>query len=67
MQGATVTYRVDWVLGTDLLHGQCQCGAQRESEDPIELWQWLTGHPVGHGQAGSPKQPDPHRLVAVVR
>jgi hypothetical protein len=50
MQGATVTYRVEWVLGTDRLLGYCQCGAQRESEDPIELWQWLTGHPKGHDQ-----------------
>ncbi len=48
MQGATVTYRVEWVPGTDRLLGYCQCGAQHESEDPIELWQWLTGHPVGH-------------------
>ncbi len=65
LQGATVTYRVDWVLGTDLLHGRCQCGAERESEDPIELWQWLTGHPVGHEQSWSSGQPTPHDLVAV--
>jgi len=48
LQGATVTYRVDWVPGTDQLLGYCRCGAQRESEDPIQLWQWLTGHPKGH-------------------
>jgi len=48
LQGATVTYRVDWVPGSDQLLGYCRCGAQRESEDPIELWQWLTGHPEGH-------------------
>lgn len=65
LQGATVTYRVDWVPGTDRLHGQCWCGAQRESEDPIELWQWLTGHPLGHDESRAPQRPDPRPLVAV--
>jgi hypothetical protein len=65
LQGATVTYRVDWVLGTDLLHGQCRCGAERESEDPIELWQWLTGHPVGHDEREAPRRADPRSLVGV--
>ncbi len=67
LQGATVTYRVDWVPGADRLLGHCRCGAERESEDPIELWQWLTGHPVGHDDRREPPQPDPRHLVAVHR
>jgi hypothetical protein len=42
-------YRVHWVLGNDLLLGVCYCGAQREADDPVELWEWLLAHPVGHG------------------
>jgi hypothetical protein len=61
LQGATVTYRVDWVLGTDRLLGHCRCGAQRESDDPIELWQWLTAHPEGHGDREPSPQPEPAR------
>ncbi|HKT05413.1 MAG TPA: hypothetical protein VJT31_38335 [Rugosimonospora sp.] len=41
-------YRVHWVLGTDVLVGECHCGARREAEDPVELWEWLLAHPVGH-------------------
>lgn len=39
--------RVTWVPGSDLLHGTCHCGAERTSEDPIALWDWLLDHP-GH-------------------
>jgi hypothetical protein len=28
--------------------GTCFCGAEREAEDPIELWTWLLDHPIGH-------------------
>jgi hypothetical protein len=44
-------YRVHWRLGTDLLAGVCHCGAEHESEDPVELWEWLLAHPEGHGRA----------------
>jgi hypothetical protein len=46
-----VIYRIDWVLGTDLLVGICFCGARREADDPVELWAWLLAHPDGHGPA----------------
>jgi hypothetical protein len=51
-------YRVTWVPGSDHLHGICHCGADRVSEDPIELWTWLHHHPVGHGSAGGPTTDD---------
>jgi hypothetical protein len=41
-------YRVHWKLGTDLLVGVCHCGAAHDFEDPVELWNWLLAHPVGH-------------------
>lgn len=40
--------RVVWVPGTDRLLGICHCGAKRQAGDPIEVWQWLHGHPVDH-------------------
>jgi ferredoxin-NADP reductase len=40
--------RIHWKLGTDVLVGVCHCGAERDAEDPVELWEWLLGHPVGH-------------------
>jgi hypothetical protein len=40
--------RVRWLPGTDRLTGVCHCGAEREAEDPIELWAWLLTHPEGH-------------------
>ncbi len=46
-------YRVHWVLGTDQLLGVCHCGAQRRSEDPVQLWEWLLGHPSGHAGSGA--------------
>jgi hypothetical protein len=44
-------YRVHWLLGTDRLTGVCHCGAEHESEDPVELWEWLLAHPEGHRPA----------------
>ena len=41
-------YRIHWVLGTDRLRAVCHCGAEREFEDPAELWEWLLSHPEGH-------------------
>jgi hypothetical protein len=28
--------------------GVCHCGAEHESEDPVELWEWLLAHPDDH-------------------
>ncbi|MFC3890588.1 hypothetical protein ACFOWZ_03825 [Lentzea rhizosphaerae] len=40
--------RVHWVLGTDRLRAVCHCDAEREFEDPVELWEWILDHPIGH-------------------
>jgi len=52
-------YRVHWKLGTDLLVGVCFCGAEHESQDPVELWEWLLAHPGGHGDVGQRREPLP--------
>ena len=41
---ATV-YRVVWSPGSDRLLGVCHCGAEREADDPVELWRWMLAHP----------------------
>jgi hypothetical protein len=46
-------YRIDWLPGTDVLHGVCHCGAERSAEDPVELWQWMLAHPDGHAPGPS--------------
>ncbi|GII58697.1 hypothetical protein Pth03_70860 [Planotetraspora thailandica] len=51
-------YTVEWVPGTDLLLGICHCGARRRFEDPIELWDWMLGHPEGHRSPADPA-PEP--------
>jgi len=38
-------HRIHWVPGTDRLLAVCFCGAEREFEDPVELWDWLLTHP----------------------
>jgi hypothetical protein len=43
-------YRVTWRPGSDELLGVCHCGAEHLADDPIELWTWLFGHPLGHDQ-----------------
>jgi hypothetical protein len=48
-------YRIDWLPGTDVLHGTCHCGAEHTAQDPVEMWEWMLGHPEGHGQ-GHPQQ-----------
>jgi hypothetical protein len=45
-------YRVDWLPGTDVLHGTCHCGAEHASQDPIEMWEWMLAHPEGHEPQG---------------
>jgi hypothetical protein len=37
--------RVRWLPGTDVLAGTCACGARHESQDPVEMWDWLLAHP----------------------
>ncbi|GAA4705002.1 hypothetical protein [Phytohabitans rumicis] len=41
-------YRVRWMPGTDTLFGVCHCGAERAAQEPVQLWDWLLGHPAGH-------------------
>ncbi|WP_327102768.1 hypothetical protein [Nonomuraea glycinis] len=43
--------RVVWLPGSDLLRGTCHCGAAYLAEGPVEVWDWLLGHPVGHDVA----------------
>ena len=54
-------HRIHWVLGTDWLRAVCHCGAERLFDDPVELWDWLLGHPDGHAPAvvPAPTWPDP--------
>ncbi|GAA3437554.1 hypothetical protein [Kutzneria kofuensis] len=40
--------RVHWVQGSDRLRAVCHCSAEREFDDPVEMWEWLLSHPVGH-------------------
>ncbi|SCF22426.1 hypothetical protein [Micromonospora chokoriensis] len=56
-------YRVRWLPGTDILRGSCHCGAERLAEEPIELWEWLLGHPRGHQAAAVPASDPPTRLA----
>ncbi|MFC8343483.1 hypothetical protein [Streptomyces sp. NPDC057280] len=41
-------YRIDWLPGTDILHGTCHCGREHTAQDPIEMWEWMLAHPQGH-------------------
>jgi hypothetical protein len=57
-------FRVHWVPGTDQLSGTCHCGAQYTASDPIELWNWLHAHPIGHrGGADSVEAPPRPQLL----
>lgn len=60
-------YRIHWVLGTDRLRAVCHCGAERDFEDPVELWEWLLGHPTGHHtdtRDSAPPPDDRARILA---
>ncbi|NUT51216.1 MAG: hypothetical protein HOV94_28530 [Saccharothrix sp.] len=50
-------YRVHWQPGTDLLVGVCHCGTEHDSDDPVELWDWLLAHPVGHRPHAGEREP----------
>jgi len=58
-------YRIDWLPGTDVLHGTCHCGAEHTAEDPVAMWEWMLGHPEGHAHEGhthegrTPERPVP--------
>jgi hypothetical protein len=54
--------RIHWVLGTDRLRAVCHCTAEREFEDPIELWDWLLGHPHMPDTVHSGPNPEPDRV-----
>ncbi|MCI3238835.1 hypothetical protein [Streptomyces spinosisporus] len=45
-------YRIDWLPGTDTLHGTCHCGAEHTAQDPVAMWEWMLGHPEGHHPEG---------------
>ena len=62
LRGDTV-YRIHWELGTDLLVGVCHCGAEHDSEDPVELWDWLLAHPDGHDPPVAVSPPADRRPV----
>ncbi|MDN5914983.1 MAG: hypothetical protein L0I76_07730 [Pseudonocardia sp.] len=42
--------RVVWLPGSDRLLGTCHCGAETVADDPVDVWNWLLGHPRGHDQ-----------------
>jgi hypothetical protein len=51
--GRGLVLRVDWRPGTDVLLGTCHCGQTGEAEDPVQIWEWLLGHP-GHLREQAP-------------
>ncbi|HEX6343524.1 hypothetical protein [Umezawaea sp.] len=57
-------HRVHWRLGTDLLVAVCHCGAERDFEDPVVLWDWLLAHPVGHESGSAPARRQPLAVSA---
>ncbi|AQS66505.1 hypothetical protein [Streptomyces pactum] len=62
MSGRTgEVYRIDWLPGTDLLHGTCHCGAEHTAEDPVAMWDWMLAHPQGHRDQGPRERPNGHR------
>ena len=40
--------RVHWVPGADRLRAVCHCSAERDFDDPVELWEWLLAHSASH-------------------
>ncbi|WP_199920576.1 hypothetical protein [Streptomyces sp. NRRL S-481] len=35
--GPREIYRIDWLPGTDVLHGTCHCGREHTAQDPVEM------------------------------
>ncbi|TMR97173.1 hypothetical protein [Nonomuraea basaltis] len=56
-------FRVVWLPGSDLLLGTCHCGATQVAEGPIEVWEWLLAHPIGHTVPAAEDVPDPAVLT----
>jgi hypothetical protein len=52
-------FRVDWLPGTDTLHGRCHCGAEHNGQDPAEMWEWMLAHPDHPGRPDHPTDKDP--------
>lgn len=67
--GSGTIFTIEWEPGSDTLIGLCHCGARRRSEDPIELWDWLLRHPVGHETrpGPAPGRPAPAPGLALTR
>lgn len=57
-------YRIDWVPGSDQLHGVCHCGAEHLASDPIAMWEWMLGHPLGHEASQGISQGISHGITA---
>ncbi|WP_218617789.1 hypothetical protein [Cryptosporangium aurantiacum] len=60
---------MDWVPGSDRLHGRCHCGAESDAEDPVTLWEWLLAHPdhpAGGALVVPPAPPSRRRDVVPV-
>lgn len=53
-------YRIHWLPGSDRLRALCHCGAERDFEDPVELWDWLLAHPDGHRPPGEAEPASPN-------
>jgi hypothetical protein len=51
--------RVVWLPGSDQLQGTCHCGAVHVADGPVEVWDWLLAHPVGHGPQSAATQDQP--------
>ena len=58
LTGPTVL-RVVWLPGSDQLQGTCHCGAVHVADGPVEVWDWLLAHPVGHGPQPAATQDQP--------
>ncbi|QPP09692.1 hypothetical protein G4Z16_28445 [Streptomyces bathyalis] len=43
--------RIHWIPGSDLLLARCFCGREREFDDPVQMWDWLLGHPEEDGRS----------------
>lgn len=55
-------YRVDWVPGTDLLHGTCHCGTEHTAQDPVEMWEWMLAHPEHPGHPAVHEAHEAHEV-----
>ncbi|QSE91156.1 hypothetical protein JWS13_22235 [Rhodococcus pseudokoreensis] len=53
LRGARVM-RIVWLPGSDLLEGECHCGARHVAEEPAALWEWLLACPDGHHPVAPP-------------